>query len=372
MRSATPALIDALKGSFDTRFVADVFADGSRVLKDIPITNVRLTDSASSLVQGTGSCTVIYSDDFGAEISPSNIDDIFAPFGTQVVVSALIFVGAGFAERITLGTYLISETPSIIATRFLFKGGILSKGDQIDLSLKDLFSGVQKDRFAVPGTPPSLLSVWTEVQRLTGLPLTRIIADSAISASVAYQEDKLQAVYDLATVLDATACMLSDGTVGMRPNVWPAPVDTVTWGDAGTLIGISRGMANDNVYNQVIVRSYNSGTGAAVLASSEITSGPLRTQNTDGSQSPYRRVPYFYSSQFITTAAQAQAYCDTWLPRVSKLRSVSVRISETFNPLREIGDVLTIVRLGETFVGRITDLSRDASGIQQMTVSVNQ
>ena len=371
-RAGSAALKDALKWSFNKRYVADFFSDGTRVLQDVPIANVKLDDSSTSLVQGTGSCTVVYQDDFGKEMSPANIGDLFSPFGTQVAVSVLVTVGPGLVERVPLGQYLISETPSIITTRFLFNGGILSKGDRIDLSLKDLFYGVQRDQFAVPGTPPSLTSVWAEAQRLTGLPVTRTITDGAISTTVAYQQDKLQAVYDLAMVLDATACMLSDGTVSMRPNVWPAPVDTLTWGDGGTLVDVGRGMANDLVYNKVIVRSYNSTSATAILASAEIASGPLRTKNADGSLSPYRTVPYFYSSQYITTAVQAQAYADLWLPRVSSLRSVSVKLTEIFNPLRECGDVLTVVRLGETFPGRVTDISRDGGDTQTTTVAVTQ
>lgn len=373
MRFGTQALKDALRlGDFNKRYVADIFSNGARVLKDVPITAPRLTESASSLVQGTGSFTVVYQDDFAREISPSQIGDVFSPFGTQVVISAIITVGAGFTERIQLGTYLVSETPSIITTRYLFNGALVTKGDRIDVSIKDLFYGVQRDRFHVPGSPPSLISVWDEVQRLTGLTVTKTITDGTITAEVAYQEDKLQAVYDLATVLDATACVLSDGSVSMRPNVWPASVDTLSWGDDGTLIHAGRGMANDLVYNQVVVRSHDTTNGAAVLATAELTTGPLRTSNPDGSLSPYRRVPYFYSSQFITNAAQAQAYADRTLPRVSKLRSVSVVLTEVFNPLREIGDVITVKRLGETFDGRVTDISRSESDTQETTVAVGQ
>lgn len=372
MRFGTPGLTDILKGAFNKRYVADVFSDGSRVLQDVPIINPRFDDDSTSLVQGTGSCTVIYQDDFAREISPSDVGDVFSPFGTQIAVSVIITAGAGFTERIPLGLYLVSETPSIITTRYVFNGGLVSKGDQIDLNLKDLFYGVQRDRFNVPGSPPNLTSVWRESQRLTGLTITNTITDGPITATVAYQEDKLQAVYDLATVLDATACVLSDGTQSMRPNVWPAPVDVLSWGDGGNLVSASRGMANDLVYNQVIVRSYDTSTGGAVLAKAEITSGPLRVRNADGSLSPYRSVPYFYASQYVTTAAQALAYANLTLPRVSKLRSVSVVLTEIFNPLREIGDVLTVKRLGESFLGRVTAISRDNGPTQATTVAVGQ
>lgn len=374
MRYGSSTLADTLKGSFNHRYVADVFNNGVRVLANVPCTNVSLTDADTSLVQGTGLLTVIYQDNFAASVAPTQIGDLFSPFGTEVRVYSLITNGPGFSERIAMGVYLVAETPAIITTRFLWQGGVLSKGDRIDLTLKDRFYGVQRDRFQVPGSPPSLTSVWAEVQRLTGLTITKTITDGPITAAVAYQEDKLQAVYDLATVLDATACTLSDGTVSMRTNAWPDPVATVSSqlveGDGGTLVDVSRGMANDLVYNQVVVRASDTSSGAGVLASAEITSGPLRTANSDGSLSPYRRVPYFYSSPMITTTAQAQAYADLTLPRMSKLRSVKVTLTEVFNPLRELGDVLTVNRRGETFTGRVTGITRTAAATQTTTVMV--
>src|SRR2546430_8658898 len=48
----------------------------------------------------------------------------------------------------------------------------------------------------------SVIVLVMEYQRLVGFPITKTITDAAIPASVAYQEDKLQACYDLATVLD--------------------------------------------------------------------------------------------------------------------------------------------------------------------------
>lgn len=358
-------------GSFDKRYLIDVYYDGTRVLQDVPVSDVQLNDDSTALVQGSGSLTVVYQDDFARSIAPSDVADLFSPFGTQIFVYVIVSAGPGFTERILLGQYLVSETPSIITTRFLFQGGVVSKGDQIGLTLQDLMYGVQGDQFQVPGSPPQTISTWAEIQRLTGLPLTKTITDGPISATVAYQQDKLQAVYDLANYsLDAIAYMTSDGTVSMRPNVWPDPVDTISWGDQGTLVSVSRGMANDTVYNQVVVRSNDSGS--AVLASQEITTGPLRTQNADGSLSPYRRKPYFYSSQYVTTAAQANAYALQQLPRVSKLRSVSVVLTEIFNPLRDLGDVVTVKRLGETFTGRVTQIARTSAATQQTTVAVGQ
>lgn len=370
MRFGSAALKAALTGSFNKRFVCDVFSNGSRVMQDVPCTAVSLADAATSLVQSTGSVTLIYQDDFAREIAPKHVGDVLSPFGTQIVVSSIVTAGPGFTERTTLGAYLVADTPTINTTRYLFQGAVVSKGDQITVTLQDLMYGVQRDQFNTPGAPTDLSSVWGEVQRLTGLPVTRTVTDGPIPTTIAYQQDRLQAVYDLATVLDATACMLPDGTLSMRPNTWPAVVDTLSWGDTGTLVNVSRGMSNALVYNAVVVRANGGGNG--ILATAEITDGPLRTRNADGSLSPYRRVPYFYSSPYVTTAAQAQAYANLNIGRVSTLRGVSVVLTETFNPLRELGDVITVNRLGETFTGRVTNITRDQTATQQTTVAVGQ
>lgn len=375
MRPGSAALLSALTGSFDKRYVADIVSNGVRVLKDASITAPRFDDSGSSQVQSTGSCTLVYADDFAQSIAPSQIGDVLAPFGTQVVVYSLITAGPALQERTKLGTYLLTDTPKIITTRARFNGAIVSRGDEIDLTVQDLFAGVQRDQFDTPGAAASTASVWKEYQRLTGFPVTRTVTDAPIPASVAYQEDKLQACYDLATVLDAVAYMTPDGTASMRANTWPPAVDslfTKAVGDGGTLIDVVPTLSNAAVYNAVVVRGTDPGGTSIVLGTAEIGDGPLRVRNADGSIAPYRRVPYYYSSQYITTQAQAQAYATQQLARVSKLRSLTYTLTETFNPLREVGDVLNVYRLGDAFVCRITDISRDSGATQQLTVAVDR
>jgi len=375
MRYGSPALKGALKGAVDFYYVADVTYAGARVLQDLPITAVQLTDDSTGLIQSSGSFTCTYQGDFAESIAPKDVGDVLAPFGAQVEISAMVNCGPGLTERVRLGQYLIADVPSIVTQPWLFNTAFLTKGDIIQVTLKDLFAGTEKDRFDVPGAPPDLNSGYAEIQRLTGLPLTRTVPDGPIPTSVAYQEDRLQAVYDVAKyALDAVPFITSDGTVSMRPNNWPDPVDAIKGGDDGTLVSLSRALSNDSVYNKVVVRSYT-GTGNAVLASAEITDGRLRARNADGTKSPYGRAPTFYSSQYITTVAAAQDYANTWLPRVSRLRSVQVKLTETFNPLREDGDVVTVQRVAsgrivEEYLARVVGVERDSEPTQTTTVQV--
>lgn len=375
MRLSTAKLRTVITGaSFSYRWVADVFVGGDRVLQDLPCTAPDFTDDDSQLVQSTGSLKFVYQDTFARSIAPQTVADTLSPFGTQVWVYLLIDDGPAFSERILMGQYLVDGAPEINTTRYLFLGSPVAAGDVIKVTLSDLFYGVQVDRFYTPGSPPSKASTWGEVQRLTGLPITRTpaVPDGTISGQVAYQEDRLQAVYDLANYsLDAVPFVTPDGTVSMRPNDWPAPVDVLEWGD-GNLLDVGRGMADDEVYNAIAVRAYNSGDGSAILASGQVKDGPLRAAEPDGSLSPFRRRPTFYSSQYITTPLQAQQYVAKWLPRVSRLTGIEVTLTETLNPLRQLGDVLTVRELGNEFTGRVSNIRRSDSGQQQTTVKVGQ
>jgi hypothetical protein len=375
MRAHSQRLLAAITGaSFTYRWVADVIVGGERLMQDLPCTAPSFDDDDSRQVQSTGSIEFVYQDDFARSIAPSGVADVLSPFGTQVWVYLLIEAGPALSERVMMGQYLVDGAPSINTTRMLFLGSPVAVGDVISVTLSDLFYGVQVDRFYTPGSPPSLASTWAEAQRLTGLPVTRtaLVPDGPISGQVAYQEDRLQAVYDLANYsLDAVPYVTADGTVSMRPNDWTDPVDTLSDAD-GNLISTEWGMSPDDVFNAIAVRSYDSTDGSAILASGEITSGPLRAQEPDGSLSPYRRRPKFYSSQYITTFDQADRYVKTWLPRLSRLTGVEVKITETLNPLRELGDVLRVVELGHEFVGRVSKIQRSESGQQQTTVRVGQ
>lgn len=377
MRSSSPQLRTVLTGaSFTYRWVADVIANGQRVLKDLPCTAPSFTDDDGQLVQSTGSLTFVYQDDFAQSIAPTGVADVLSPFGSQVWVYVLVEDGPAFSERVLMGQYMIEETPTITSTKMLVLGNPVTLGDTIEVTLSDLFYGVQVDRFYTPGAPPSLGSCWTEVQRLTGLPVTRTpaVPDAPISRQVAYQEDRLQAVYDLANFsLDAVPFMTPDGTVSMRPNVWTATADVLSDGVDGNLVSVDRGMSTDSVYNAIAVRAYDTTDGSAILAAGEVTAGPLRAREPDGSLSPFRRRPRFYSSQFITTTVQAQNYVNTWLPRVSQLTGVEYELTETFNPLRQVGDVLEVHELGvPTYLGRVSRVQRGDIGTQKTTVRVGQ
>ena len=127
-------------------------------------------------------------------------------------------------------------------------------------------------------------------------------------------------------------------------------------------------MSSARVYNRVVVRAAG-GDQTAVLAVAEVTSGPLRVRNLDGSPSPFRARTRYLASEFVTTTHQAQAWADSELAKVSTVRSRVAEVVETFNPLRERGDVVRVERNRVWLVGRVNTIDRSGR-TQRLTVEV--
>jgi hypothetical protein len=355
-------------GSFVKWYVADLYYDGERRIENVPIKDLNLTEDDSRAIKAQGGCSIVWTDDYGQSIMPVNIGDLFSPFGSELALYAIV-AGGTFTERIPMGWYQIVDVPTMRDQTMFFNDRLITVGTTLELKLQDRFSQIQKDQFDVPSAPSQLESVWDEIGILTGLQLTRTIPDAPISRSVVYQEDRMQAVLDLADIIGGVPYATPDGTLAMRTKTWGARVDTLRRGDEGSIVSIDKGMSADQVYNKVVFRGQGEQQDQ-VLASSEIRIGALRTQNPDGSRSPAHRRPTFRSNQFVTTAAQAKDYTDSELDRVSTLNAIQWPITELWNPLRELGDVLDVVdEHNITRTARITALSRSQAATQKVMVT---
>lgn len=371
MKSSTPNLNQALStSSFQFWYVADLWYDGIRRLADIPVNITSLTDDDSRAVKSQGKATITWTDEYGASILPEEASDLFSPFGSELAVYAIVATGLGDQERIPMGWYQITDIPNMRDETMFWapESRIITTGTVLELSLMDRLIQVQRDEFDAPGAPSSLTSIWGEIGLLTGLPLVRSITDAAITRSVVYQEDRLQAVLDLADIIDGVPYMDPNGALTMRTKTWGSVVDTMRRGDAGSIIKIDRGMSPDGVYNAVIFRGRTNDQ-TVVWAKSEIDSGSMRTRNADGSRSPTHRRPTFRANEFISTYQQAKDYTESELVRVSTLRSIRWPITETWNPLREVGDVVNVEdEHGAIVLCRIVSISRTNGPTQEVVV----
>jgi len=336
-RDVSVACRDVLDGGgYSIAWVADLIYDGSPRAQNVPIIEPRFSWDASAQIQGRGSCTLVWADLFGQSIVPREIGDLLSPFGVEVQADVMITAGE-FSERVPMGRFVLDRVPSSVEYAVQNpQGGLpVVVESTLDLDLKDYFLRIAGDEFAFPTSPKSS-SMWDEAQLLTGLPLFRSIPDRVLATNLTYEDDRLDALEKVFGPSNAWPALTPSGALTAMPKDWPDPVGTLD-----NVLDTSLEMRSENVYNRVVIEGKNPDPdGEPLRAVAELSDGFLRTKNRDGSRSPFGGKTYRESSDFLTTQEMCDQLAITTLARVSRLRSVTRKITEPFNPLRELGDVL--------------------------------
>lgn len=361
MREVSQKLRDVLDGGvYDIAWTGDLIYDGVPRAQNLMLSAPRFSWDAGAQIQGKGSCSILWDDVFAQSIVPREIGDVFSPFGAELQADVIVSAGE-FQERVSMGRFVLDSVPS--AVEYAIKnprGGLpLVVESTVSLDLADYFLRIARDSFGFPSSPRST-SMWDEAQRLTGLPVFRSIPDRVLPTAITYDEDRLDALEKVLGPSNAWPALTSSGALTAMPKAWPAPVDRLEMVLDAPLV-----MRSENVYNRVVVEGKNPDPSGPVLrAVAEITDGYLRTKNKDGSRSPFGGNTYEYRSDMLTTQAQCQAYADELLAQVSRIRSVTRRIVEPFNPLRELGDVLELVdptRQNDVSIVRVRGIEHSGS-----------
>jgi len=351
-------------GSFKSGYVADLIVDGDVVLEDVPLSAAELSSNADAKIVTQGSVTVTYTDDLGVSIVPEDVSSWLSPFASFMDVSYRAALGDSFSEKVLRGRLKITGAADPVDRSVRREGRVLTVGSQVTVSLKDLFHVTDRERFIAPSPPASLMSVKAELARLTGLPIVSEVADAQIPRSVTYEENRLDAVLDLASVLGAFAYVNAAGALALVPKDWSAPVAVLRVGGEGSIVRVDADeLSDDGVFNQVVVRSHDDSQ-ETILWTEQLEDGPLRYGG------PFGRVPFFASSQYVTTAAQARAYALSLLPQVSSLPAVTYSIQCLPDPRLEVWDVITVVTDKRTFDARISKMTLPGSGPMTLTVQV--
>lgn len=360
MRDVSQKLRDLLdSGVFAVEWVADLYYGGDPKAQNVPLVNPRMSWDTSAQVQGSGSCQVLWDDLFGQSIVPREIGDLFSPFGAELQVDVVVSAGE-FRERVPMGRFVLDSVPSGVEYALANpRGGVpVVVESTVDLDLADYFLRIARDEFPFPTSPKST-SMWDEAQRLTGLPVVRSIDDRTLPTNITYEQDRLEALGKAFGPSNAWPTLTPSGALTALSKTWPAPV-----GRLELVVDAPLVMRSENVYNRVVVEGKNPDpNGPPLIAVAEINDGYLRTKNADGTRSPFGGSTYNYKSDFLESQAMCQATADEMLPRVSRIRSVTRKVTIPFNPLYEGGDVLVLVdpfRQGEESLVRVRSI--DHSG----------
>lgn len=349
-------------GSFGSGYVADLIVDGLPVLTDVELTGEIVCDG-DALILTQGSLTLAYTDDLGRSVVPEDLTSWLTPFASYLDVSYRVTVGT-FTEKVLRGRLKVVGVSDPLERKIRFQDRQLTVGSSVKVKVADLFHVTDLERFEAPSAPPSLLSVWAELGRLTGLPLNRSVADKAIPRTITYEENRLDAVESLAALLGGVPFVTPAGELSIAPFEWAEPVVALQMGAGGTIARADADdLSADGVFNKVVVRSWDDNQ-ATILATASVLDGPLRWGG------PFGRVPYFASSEFVKTQAQAQAYATELLPQVSSMGAVTYTIQCAADPRLEVWDVITFEKDGATYSGRIKKITLPHRGLMTLVVSV--
>ena len=212
-------------------------------------------------------------------------------------------------------------------------------GATVDVEAVDLTADVDRDKFLAPqspaGTTPTVLG---EVTRLTQRHFPVIVddgvADASVSRKLVYDRERLQAVQDLLSNINARYRMGGDGELRAYPITGADPVWRVEPGQG--LVSVHRKQTIDGLYNAWVVEGKQGTNGKPVTGTALLRTSPLRW---DG---PHGRVPYFYSSEMITTWSQAVAYAETLRDRQAASYAVQLEVDTAPRPEIQAGDRIEV------------------------------
>ncbi|WP_382307272.1 hypothetical protein [Herbiconiux sp. UC225_62] len=361
MRATDTLFADILTDSTTRRITADLFVGLDRVAEGIECSSIDLVWDGSQQVLCSGKVELVYQDDWGRSIAPEKLTDWLAPFGAWLDLKYEITMG-DFSRSVRLGRLVVQKPRDVRRQRMVLAGRVFYPGEKITVDVADAFSITMRERFVTPGQPPTAATAWGELARLTGWPILRNVPDVDVPQTVTYQENRLDAVFDLGDVLGGSPYLRADNTLTIRPFTPGAVVATLHDGPEGQIVShtVSEWDA-DQVYNQVVVR-ITDGDMVTAIADARITEGRLRYGLA--SQGAWGRIPYYVSSEYLKSVDQARAYAQSRLAIVSQQKTTIASIEMLPDPRLEVGDVVRLEASvdGSVTVGRIQKIALSTTG----------
>ena len=315
---------EALSSAFSWEARVDSWL-GQTWLGRVPVKAGSVTWTTSQQVQGTLSLTVprigaVSQDEGARDWTPLAPDSPLAAMGqvlhVQVTVASLVSTDRW---DIPLGRFLITQW-EVGATDIRITG-------------KSLLQHLEDDRLTSPTVPYSGGTLASELRRLVGGHMGVIVSDALTNRpcpSMSWGESRIDAIYEIA---DAWPARLREGPDGVLyvlppvPAITERPETTLTDGDAGTVIGVTRQGSRAGIFNRIVARGQEQDDAGQPRFQAIIdqTTGPLRTSG------PYGIVTKFFSSPLITSK-QAALNSATTMLATSVRQKTTVPVTHTPNP----------------------------------------
>lgn len=326
------------------------------------VDDATLTDDRARTVRGISSVTLLIPD--GSEqLIPTTVSSLLTPTsGAMFRLRLGLDLPSGAREVVTCGTYLIDR-----ATTTETAAGIMIVLEGVDLSAR-----VSDARLLNPYSQAAGANYVTAIRALLtpALPAgTQFITDTTSyvtpTAVISEQSDRLVEARKMATAIGFDLGFDALGRVILQrePTSPGDPSWTFSDGEVRQVAAVHNSFSREKTYNIVVVRGENKSDGAAPVGSIAYDldpNSPWYYNPFFPASSPLGPRPYFMTSEFITTQAQADSASNAKLRKLKALTQL-VELEVTQNPAIEIGDVLAIERPGVGVVGRYVVARRQLS-----------
>lgn len=288
---------------------------------------------------------------------PKVSTDLLAPYGQELSLFRVVKVST--AEWvIPLGVFPITRT----ANSREWKRGDTVLSWEVECEFSDRLLKLDQDDFLSVDGPQGGAMVWSEVARLSRIPIQTTVTDATVPKATSY-DSRIDGIETVLGFIDSDPHVTRTGVLTARPrDRWLT--ETVPDFEVDAVIDWSDEWSGE-FYNQVAARSSTDAdvTSFAVLSDE---SNPLSVSRAGGRT-------YKHSSPVYTTKAAAQAGAQTTLERLLNRRSRTVRVVCTPEALLlEPGDFgrFTDPVNGRTILGEVRAMTISADVTAPIPVDV--
>lgn len=304
LRAAPPDVAELVATSHRVTTSVDSWRGGVLLAGAIPLTDGRLIEKADQRVPERVTLQVPRFDAAGRDLHPGT--DPLAPLAAN-----------GQRVRIT-NTLHAPEVEAPVQLGWFHIVDWESDGDTIEVEALGLLNVVDEYRLLAPTSPPVGATFKSEIKRLLEgtLPLyfEPGLVDRAVPRSMAWQDDRLGALIELAQAWPAHMFVDEAGVCTYAPPLDAAAAADVELAERlGTVVVARDSGTRDGIANIVVARGEDSSDAArpavAAIARDTAVGSPTAA---DG---PYGNVVEFLASPLLTTTARALAAAETRLSR---------------------------------------------------------
>jgi hypothetical protein len=363
MRPVSDAFLRTLSGShrlFARARVCVTFQTGvAPTGTEIQIVDGDVRSDAAGDVRSTASLTTS-----GVDMWPHEPTDLLAPYGNELFIERGINYGNGTVEVVSFGYFRIDRTDQDNGPNGVIR-----------LSASDRMAGIVDARLPLPVQFEAGTTVEDVFDELVHdvYPDATIEFDftaSGATFNVAHvaEEDRFGFLRDLAKSYGKIMYWDYRGVLRVESPPDPStPVYEINAGRGGTLVQLSRSLSRQGVYNGVVARGDQPTDDVQPIAV-VVDNNPASPTYWNGR---FGKVPRFYYSSFITTAAQATSAATSILQRAVGL-PYSINLDAVPNPALEPYDPIRITMPDRTDVHVIDSMLIPLTAMGTMTGTTRQ